>query len=67
MALAAIHGTGTRILELQRKLRQRGYADSDIWNLDFFILSWLPEALDQLADTTFSFPGKVRKVHSKPR
>ena len=36
---------------------KRGYADSDIWNLDFFILSWLPEALDQLADTTFSFPG----------
>lgn len=36
---------------------KRGYADSDIWNLDFFILSWLPEALDQLADTTISFPG----------
>jgi len=36
---------------------KRGYADSDLWNLDGYILSWLPEALDQLAEEAYSYPG----------
>lgn len=38
---------------------KRGFADSDLWNLDSYILSWLPEALNQLAETTHSYPGRI--------
>src|SRR3990167_183363 len=37
---------------------KRGYADSDLWSLDFYLESWLPEALNQLAKETIGSPGE---------
>ena len=36
----------------------RGYADSDVWNIDEWFLRCVPGMLEQLANTTNSYPGK---------
>lgn len=35
---------------------KRGYADCDVWSLDWYLLGWLPKAIRQLRDTTHSYP-----------
>ena len=34
----------------------RGFADIDIWNLDYHLLTLLPAMIDQLAKTTHGWP-----------
>ncbi len=36
----------------------RGYADCDVWNLNTYLLTWLPSAIRQLRDTGNSYPGE---------
>ena len=36
----------------------RGYADCDVWDLDAYLCSWLPQAIRQLRDTGWSYPIK---------
>lgn len=38
---------------------RRGYAYRDTYSLDYYIISWLPEALDELAEWGNSYPGEV--------
>lgn len=37
----------------------RGYSDRDVWGLDFYLESWLPEALQQLSKKTNGWPGEL--------
>jgi hypothetical protein len=34
----------------------RGYADCDIWNLDYYLSGWMPAALKQLEQTKYGTP-----------
>jgi hypothetical protein len=43
------------VWKYQRGLR--GYADCDVWNLNTYLLTWLPSAVRQLRDTGHSYPG----------
>lgn len=36
---------------------RRGYSLKDTWNLDWYLLSWLPEALEDLADGAHGYPS----------
>lgn len=38
---------------------RRGYADSDTWSLDSYLLSWLPEAVAELIDGMMGHPGEM--------
>ncbi len=38
---------------------RRGYADCDIWSIDGYLQSWLPQALRQLAKTTHACPPEL--------
>lgn len=40
----------------------RGYADCDIWGLDSYLASWMPEALDRLATIKIGTP--IGMTHS---
>lgn len=35
---------------------KNGYASCDVWNLDYYLSSWLPRALKELRDMKSSFP-----------
>ena len=37
----------------------RGYADRDIWSLDSYLLSWLPQAIRQLRKDSNGYPTKL--------
>jgi len=56
------------ILRIPREIKwffqraTRGYADSDVWNLDDYILSWLPKALKQLAKDTGGYPLEFKNI-----
>lgn len=40
----------------------RGYADCDVWGLDSYLASWLPEALEELRTNKIGHPiGMTRK------
>lgn len=34
----------------------RGWADEDTWSLDYYILSWLPDALEKVAEDSHGAP-----------
>jgi len=34
-----------------------GFADCDLWSLDWYLLTWLPGALRQLRDNGHGYPG----------
>lgn len=41
--------------------RQRmiyGYADCDLWSLDWYLLTWLPSAIRWLRDNGHGYPGR---------
>jgi hypothetical protein len=38
---------------------RRGYADSDLWSLDWYLLEILPSALKKLSQTTHSYPPNI--------
>lgn len=35
----------------------RGWADQDTWSLDYYILSWLPDALEKVAEDSHGYPS----------
>lgn len=35
----------------------RGFADCDIWNFDYYLTQLIADGLDQLAETTHTYPG----------
>lgn len=35
---------------------RRGYSDRDVWSLDWYLLSWMPQALEQLKRTKHGHP-----------
>lgn len=40
----------------------RGYADCDVWGLDYYLAGWMPEALRRLEMNKFGHPvGMTRK------
>lgn len=45
---------------------RRGYADSDLWSLDYYLMSWLPDAIDELAESQHSWPGVDYEDFSTP-
>lgn len=51
-----------RIKNLIREIKyfiqrgKRGYSDEDIWNLDSYLMEWLPKALRQLAEHHIGYP-----------
>ena len=34
----------------------KGYCDTDLWNLDYYLICLLSEALKELSETTYSYP-----------
>jgi hypothetical protein len=38
---------------------RRGYADSDLWSLDWYLSSWMPEALRKLAKEVNGCPSEL--------
>ncbi len=38
---------------------KRGWADCDIWSLDYYLSSWLPEALRRLSERSHGCPGDL--------
>jgi hypothetical protein len=39
----------------------RGYSDRDVWSIDWYLCSWMPQALEQLKRTTHGHPIGVSK------
>jgi len=40
----------------------RGYSDRDVWSIDYYLNSWMPQALEQLKRTTHGHPiGMTKK------
>ena len=37
----------------------RGYADCDVWSIDWYLCGWLPGALRQLANNVHGVPGDM--------
>lgn len=37
----------------------RGYADCDVWSIDGYLLSWLPEALTVLTKNQHGYPANM--------
>ena len=62
-----------RELKNKRQRAKKGYADSDLWNLDYWFLDIMPRMLKQFRDTTdsapvFSIPGAtIDNCHEKWR
>lgn len=52
-----------RIKDLINKIKyfiqrgKRGYSDEDIWNIDSYLMEWLPKALRQLAKHHIGYPS----------
>ena len=38
---------------------RRGFADCDVWNLGYYVASWMPEAIKQLRKNVSGCPGNV--------
>lgn len=53
------------IAEWQRKLKwfyqrgKRGYADRDVWSLDNYLNSWMPQAIRDLRDQDHGHPAGI--------
>ena len=39
----------------------RGYADKDLWSIDMYLAQWLPVAIKQFRETTYSVPMGLSK------
>lgn len=38
---------------------RRGWADEDLWSLNYYLSDWMPNALEQLKKTKNSYPGNL--------
>lgn len=41
----------------------RGYAECDIWSIDYYLCGWLPKALRELAENVHGVPFDLAEVH----
>ncbi len=50
---------GDRLREFKWFIQRgrRGYADSDLWSLDYYLSDWMPKALRQLKKHHTGYPG----------
>lgn len=46
---------------------RRGYADCDVWSLDYYLAGWLPKALTHLQDNNISHPTGMTSKGWKTR
>lgn len=55
------HQTRRQLLWPRRWVQRaaRGYSDEDAWDLDLYLASWLPDALEQLRDYGKGYPGHL--------
>lgn len=57
--------SGRDVRDVPRRIRwfiqrgRRGYSDRDLWSLDHYLLSWLPEALDTFKERTHGYPEGI--------
>lgn len=40
---------------------KRGYADCDVWSLDWYLASWIPEAFREMKDGMMGYPSLLMK------
>lgn len=36
---------------------RRGYSDRDVWAIDWYLVSWLPQALEDIKSTKMGYPA----------
>lgn len=59
-----------RVTDIPNKIKYffqrgiRGYADEDTWSIDWYISSWLPQAIKELRDRKIGYPG-IKGMTSK--
>lgn len=41
---------------------KRGYSDSDLWSLDWYLCTWMPEALREMKRMAHGHPGSLKSV-----
>jgi len=42
---------------------KRGYSDCDVWDLNDYLLSWLPKAIRELRDNTQGYPAYIKSFN----
>lgn len=54
LPVVAVRHTRLKVVRFWQRGR-RGWGDADTWSLDCYILSWLPDAIDHVADTSMGY------------
>ena len=44
---------------------KRGYSDRDLWNLDLYLATWLPEAIENFLNNNNGYPAELTEQEWK--